>query len=75
MAEDLLHALAEQRGLPLAADAADYLVPRAGRAFADLEKLVDAIDRISLERKVPATHSIWRAALEAVHGPEEPRLL
>ncbi|HEY6816574.1 MAG TPA: ATPase, partial [Croceibacterium sp.] len=75
MAEDLLHALAEQRGLPLGADAATYLGPRAGRAFADLEKLVAAIDRISLERKVPATHSIWRAALEAVHGPEEPRLL
>ena len=75
MAADLLHALAEQRGLPLGAEAADYLVPRAGRSFADLEKLVAAIDRISLERKVPATHSIWRAALEAVHGPEEPRLL
>lgn len=75
MAEDLLHALAEQRGLPLGAEAAAYLLPRAGRASADLEKLVDAIDRISLERKVPATHSIWRAALEAVHGPDEPRLL
>jgi chromosomal replication initiation ATPase DnaA len=75
MAEDLLQAHAAQRGLPLAAEAAAYLVPRAGRSFADLEKLVAAIDRISLERKVPATHSIWRAALEAVHGPEEPRLL
>lgn len=75
MAEHLLHALAEQRGLPLGAEAAGYLVPRAGRSFADLEKLVAAIDRLSLERKVPATHSIWRAALEAVHGPEEPRLL
>lgn len=75
MAEDLLHAMAEQRALPLGAEAAAYLVPRAGRAFADLEKLVAAIDRISLERKVPATHSIWRAALETVHGPEEPRLL
>ena len=75
MAEDLLHTMAEQRGLPLGAEAAAYLVPRAGRAFADLEKLVAAIDRISLERKAPATHSIWRAALEAVHGPEEPRLL
>ena len=75
MAEQLLQALAEQRGLPLGAEAAAYLVPRAGRSFADLEKLVAAIDRISLERKVPATHSIWRAALEAVHGPEEPRLL
>ena len=75
MAEDLLHAMAEQRALPLGAEAAAYLVPRAGRAFADLEKLVAAIDRISLERKVPATHSIWRAAVETVHGPEEPRLL
>jgi hypothetical protein len=75
MAEALLHALAEQRGLPLGADAADYLVPRAGRSWAELEKLVAAIDRLSLERKAPATQSIWRAALEAVHGPEEPRLL
>jgi hypothetical protein len=75
MIEDLLFALAEQRGLPLGAEAAAYLVPRAGRSFAALEKLVAAIDRLSLERKVPATHSIWRAALEAVHGPEEPRLL
>jgi hypothetical protein len=75
MAEDLLHALAEQRGLPLGAEAAQYLVPRAGRSWADLEKLVAAIDRLSLERKVPATQSIWRAALESVHGPEEPRLL
>ena len=65
MAEQLLHALAEQRGLPLGAEAADYLVPRAGRSWADLEKLVEAIDRLSLERKVPATQSIWRAALEA----------
>jgi len=75
MAEELLYVLAEQRGLPLGGEAADYLVPRAGRSYADLEKLVAAIDRLSLERKVPATQSIWRAALEAVHGPEEPRLL
>jgi hypothetical protein len=75
MAEDLLLALAEQRALPLGAEAAAYLVPRSGRAFADIERLVAAIDRLSLERKAPATHSIWRAALESVHGPEEPRLL
>lgn len=74
MAENLLHALAQQRGLALGAEAAAYLVPRCSRSFADLEKLVQAIDRISLERKAPATHSIWRAALEVVHGPEEPRL-
>ncbi|BBC72580.1 ATPase [Altererythrobacter sp. B11] len=75
MAADLILSLAEQRGLPLGADAADYLVPRAARSFAELERLVAAIDRLSLERKAPATQSIWRAALEAVHGPEEPRLL
>jgi len=75
MAQELLYLLAGQRALPLGAEAADYLVPRAGRSWADLEKLVAAIDRLSLERKVPATQSIWRAALEVVHGPEEPRLL
>jgi len=75
MAEELLHAFAAQRGLSLGADAAAYLVPRAGRSWADLDRLVAAIDRLSLERKVPATQSIWRAALEAVHGPDEPRLL
>ena len=74
MAGELLYAHAGRLGLLLGADAADYLVPRSGRSFADLEKLVAAIDRLSLERKVPATQSIWRAALEEVHGPEEPRL-
>lgn len=75
MAADLLLSHAEQRGLPLGMDAAEYLVPRADRSFAELEKLVAAIDTLSLERKAPATQSIWRAALEAVQGPEEPRLL
>ena len=75
MAADLLLALAEQRGLPLGTDAADYVIPRADRSFAALERMVIMIDRISLERKVPATQSIWRAALEAVQGPEEPRLI
>lgn len=75
MARDLLLSLAQERGLPLRADAADYLVPRASRAPADLERLVQTIDRLSLERKVPPHQGIWRAALEAVHGPDEPRLL
>ncbi len=75
MAGDLLLALAEQRDLPLGPDAAEYLVARAPRSFAGLERLVSEIDRLSLERMVPATHSVWRAALEAVLGPEEPRLL
>lgn len=75
MAADLLLSLAEERGLPLGPDAADYLLPRAQRTQADIERLVLMIDRLSLERKSPPTLGIWRAALDALHGPEEPRLL
>lgn len=75
MANELLLSLAEERGLPLRADAADYLIPRATRTYREIERLVIAIDRLSLERKAPPTLGIWRAALESVHGPEEPRLL
>ena len=75
LAEELILAQAEERGLPLGHEAAAYLVPRAERSYLQLEKLVEAIDRLSLERKVPPTLAIWRAALEAVQGPEEPRLL
>ena len=53
MARDLLFSLAEERGLPLRSDAADYLVPRASRSHAALERLVETIDRLSLERKAP----------------------
>jgi hypothetical protein len=75
LAGELILALAEERGLPLGHEAAAYLVPRAERSYLSLEKLVEAIDRLSLERKAPPTLAIWRAALEAVQGPEEPRLL
>jgi len=75
LAEDLLLSMAAERDLPLGADAAGYLVPRATRSYLQLDKLVGAIDRLSLERKAPPTLAIWRAALEAVEGPEEPRLL
>ncbi len=75
MAGDLMLSMAEERGLPLGGDAVAYLMPRTGRSQAELERLVAMIDRLSLERKQPATQSIWRAALEAVHGPQEPRLL
>lgn len=75
MAADLLLSMAAERGLALGADGADYLVPRAGRSYAELEQLIEALDILSLERKAPPTQSLWRAALQAVQGPEEPRLL
>jgi hypothetical protein len=75
MAGELIAAMAEARALPFGQDAAQYLVPRAERSYVELEKLVEAIDRLSLERKAPPTLAIWRAALEAIQGPEEPRLL
>ncbi|NCP13051.1 MAG: ATPase [Sphingomonadales bacterium] len=74
MARELILAHAEQRGLSLPDGAADYLVPRTERSFAAIEALVAAIDRISLERQTPATMSVWRAALEVLHGPEQQRL-
>lgn len=75
MAADLILALAEERSLPIGGEAAQYLVPRAERSYLQLARLVAEIDRLSLERKAPPTLAIWRAALEAVQGPEEPRLL
>lgn len=75
MAANLIEAHAEARALSLADGAADYLVPRTRRSFADIEALVAAIDRISLERAMPATMSVWRAALEALHGPSQAKLL
>lgn len=75
MAAQLIEAHAAARALTLGQGAADYLVPRTRRSFADLERLVAAIDRISLERASPATMSVWRAALEALHGPPQAKLL
>lgn len=74
MAASLIEAHAEARSLTLAEGATDYLVPRMQRSFSALEALVNAIDRISLERAVPATMSVWRAALESLEGPEQQRL-
>ena len=75
MVAGLIAAIAEQRGLMLGEGALEYLVPRAERSFAEIEHLVIAIDRLSLERKVPATMSLWRDALDATQGPEQARLL
>ncbi|HVR92071.1 MAG TPA: ATPase [Novosphingobium sp.] len=75
MLGELIAVHAEQRGLVLGPDAAAYLVPRCERSHLGVERLVMAIDRISLERKQPPTQGIWRDALEEVLGPSEPRLL
>jgi chromosomal replication initiation ATPase DnaA len=75
MLADLLAVHAEQRGLALGPDAAAYLVPRMDRSHLGAERLIAAIDRLSLERKAAPTLSVWRDALEEIMGPQEPRLL
>ncbi|MBU2342056.1 MAG: ATPase [Alphaproteobacteria bacterium] len=75
MVAELIAAHAEQRRLALADGAAHYLVPRLTRSYAAIERVVAEIDRISLERKAPATLSVWRDALDAVEGPDQGRLL
>lgn len=75
MIAELIESHAAQRGLALGEGALTYLVPRTSRSFADIERLVAIIDRLSLERKVPATLSVWRDALDALQGPEQGRLL
>jgi hypothetical protein len=71
----LIEAHAEARGLAIGDGAPTYLVPRLERSFATVEAVVAAIDRLSLERMVPATLSVWRDAVETVQGAEQPRLL
>ena len=75
MLGELVAAHAEARGLALGPDAAAYLVPRAERSHLGVERLVAAIDRLSLERKQAPTMAIWRDALEETLGASQPRLL
>ena len=75
MVGGLIESHAEARSLALGEGALTYLVPRLERSFAAIEAVVAAIDRLSLERKVPPTLSVWRDALETVQGAEQPRLL
>lgn len=75
MLGELIAAHAEQRGLALGPDGIAYLAARTERSHNGVERLVAAIDRISLERKVAPTQGIWREALEELLGPDEPRLL
>lgn len=75
MVAELIALHAELRGLPLDDSAAAYLVPRCERSHIAVERLVGAIDRLSLERKAPATLAIWRDALDDIAGERQPRLL
>jgi hypothetical protein len=75
MLAELIALHAEMRGLVLDENAATYLVPRCQRSHLGVERLVAEIDRLSLERKAPATMAIWRDALEAIGGQTQPRLL
>ncbi len=72
---ELIAIHAEQRGLVLEESAAAYLVPRCERSHLAVERLVAAIDRLSLERKQPPGMAIWRDALDEVNGPSQPRLI
>jgi hypothetical protein len=68
MLADLMALHAELRGLALDESAAAYLVPRCERSHMGVERLVAAIDRLSLERKQPPTLTIWRDALDEISG-------
>ena len=71
----LIAAHAEARGLVLGGESASYLATRCERSHLAVERLVAAIDRLSLERKVAPGPAIWREALEQIEGPSQPRLL
>lgn len=68
MMAGLIELHAEMRGLVLDPAAAAYLVPRTERSHVGAERLVEAIDRLSLERKAAPTLSIWREALNEING-------
>jgi hypothetical protein len=75
MLEDLIAAHCEARSLAIGVDGYRYLASRCERSHMGAEKLVAAIDRLSLERKVAPGPGIWREALEELNGPQEPRFL
>lgn len=64
----LMEVHAEMRGLALDHSATQYLVGRCERSHLGVERLVAAIDRLSLERKQPPTLAVWRDALNETKG-------
>lgn len=74
MLAELIALYAEMRGLVLDETATSYLVPRCERSHMGVEKLVAAIDRLSLERKQAPTMAIWRDALAEIGAAGQGRL-
>ncbi|WP_159976399.1 MULTISPECIES: ATPase [unclassified Novosphingobium] len=68
MLAGLIEIHAEMRGLILDETAIQYLAGRCERSHLGVERLVAAIDRLSLERKVAPTMAIWRDALIETKG-------
>ena len=66
MLGELIALHAEARGLILDESAPSYLVPRCERSHMAVEKLVAAMDRLSLERKQASGMAIWRDALAEI---------
>ena len=64
-----------RRGLVLGDQVMAYLLPRVERAHAEIELLIETLDRLSLERKSPVTISLARDALAERTGEFQPRLL
>lgn len=64
-----------RRGLVLGDQVVGYLLPRVERSHAEIELLIETLDRLSLERKSPVTISLARDALAERTGEFQPRLL
>lgn len=64
-----------RRGLVLGEQVMGYLLPRVERSHAEIELLIETLDRLSLERKSAVTISLVRDALAERTGEFQPRLL
>lgn len=71
----LVAELSARRGLVLGEQVLSYLLPRLERSYAEIELLIETLDRLSLERKAPVTISLVRDALADRTGEFQPRLL
>ncbi|MDP1026158.1 DnaA/Hda family protein [Sphingomonas sp. KR1UV-12] len=63
LARALLAHHVERRGLPAPAELVDWLAARTERSHAAIERIVDALDRVSLERRRRLTIPLARSLL------------